>query len=263
MVKQNAANAEEAKGLASTSRSSADTGNEAMTRMSEAIEAIKQSSDETAKIIRTIDDIAFQTNLLALNAAVEAARAGEAGKGFAVVAEEVRNLAQRSAEAASNTSDLIEGSVKRADAGVEIAGEVAGSLDEITTSARKVDELVAEIAAASDEQSKGIDQVTGAVTQLDKVTQRNAANAEESAAASEELSAQAEEMNNMVQDLVTLVGGSAAQEQASINESAGHQVASATPTVQAAPVRALEVQAASRNPEAVIPLGDDEGLARF
>ncbi len=214
MTKQNSTNSDEANKLAAHARESADRGTEAMGRMSSAIDDIKQSSDETAKIVKTIDEIAFQTNLLALNAAVEAARAGEAGKGFAVVAEEVRNLAQRAGEAARNTSDLIEGSVSKSDNGVAISQEVAAALEEIAEGSRKVNDLVSEISAASNEQSSGIDQVSTAVTQLDQVTQSNAANAEECASAAEELSAQAEEMNKMVAELRGMVGG-AESEQAS------------------------------------------------
>jgi methyl-accepting chemotaxis protein len=197
MTKQNAANANEANTLAAAARSGADKGMQAMERMAGAIDDIKKSSDETAKIVKTIDDIAFQTNLLALNAAVEAARAGDAGKGFAVVAEEVRNLAQRSAEAAKNTANLIEGSVKNADGGVLISNEVAQALGEIADGARKVNDLVAEIAAASNEQNQGIAQISTGIAQMDSVTQQNAANAEESASAAEELSAQAQELQAM------------------------------------------------------------------
>jgi methyl-accepting chemotaxis protein len=209
MTKQNADNAQQANTLAGEARQSADSGTNAMQRMNTAIQDIQKSSDETSKIIKVIDEIAFQTNLLALNAAVEAARAGEAGKGFAVVAEEVRNLAMRSAEAAKNTSSLIEESVKNSNNGVDIANEVGKVLGEIVASVGKTTNLVGEIAAASQEQAQGIDQVNGAVTQMDKVTQQNAANAEESASAAEELSAQAEQMNQAVGELVSLVGGSA------------------------------------------------------
>jgi methyl-accepting chemotaxis protein len=209
MTKQNADNAQQANTLASQARTAADTGTESMSKMNEAINEIQKSSDETAKIIKVIDEIAFQTNLLALNAAVEAARAGEAGKGFAVVAEEVRNLAMRSAEAAKNTSAMIEESVKNSKNGVDIATEVGKVLEEIVGSIGKTTDLVGEIAAASQEQAQGIDQVNTAMAQMDKVTQQNAANAEESASASEELSAQAEAMNDQVNELVVLVGGAA------------------------------------------------------
>jgi methyl-accepting chemotaxis protein len=208
MTKQNADNSQQANTLASDARKAADTGTEAMQRMNAAINDIQKSSDETAKIIKVIDEIAFQTNLLALNAAVEAARAGEAGKGFAVVAEEVRNLAMRSAEAAKNTSEMIEEAVKNSKNGVDIAEEVGKVLDEIVQSVGKTTDLVSEIAAASQEQAQGIDQVNTAMAQMDKVTQQNASNAEESASASEELSAQAESMNDIVGELVKLVGGS-------------------------------------------------------
>jgi methyl-accepting chemotaxis protein len=207
MTKQNADNAQQANILAGEARKAANNGSEAMTRMSKAITDIQKSSDETAKIIKVIDEIAFQTNLLALNAAVEAARAGEAGKGFAVVAEEVRNLAMRSAEAAKNTSAMIEGSVKNSKNGVDIATEVGKVLNEIVASIGKTTDLVGEIAAASAEQARGVDQVNTAVSQMDKVTQQNAANAEESASASEELSAQAASMKEIVGELTVLVNG--------------------------------------------------------
>ena len=205
MTNQNADNANAAKKLSETALTSAERGTEAMERMSTAIDDIKKSSDETAKIIKTIDEIAFQTNLLALNAAVEAARAGEAGKGFAVVAEEVRNLAQRSAEAARTTADMIDGSVRNADHGVTISKEVGEILSEIADGNRKANDLVAEIAAACNEQAQGLDQISTAINQMDQVTQSNAASAEESASASEELNAQAEELNHMVNELLAIV----------------------------------------------------------
>ncbi len=209
MTKQNADNAQQANTLAVDARKAAGTGTESMHRMNDAIQEIQKSSDETSKIIKVIDEIAFQTNLLALNAAVEAARAGEAGKGFAVVAEEVRNLAMRSAEAAKNTSSMIEESVKNSKNGVDIANEVSKVLGEIVQSVGKTTDLVSEIAAACQEQAQGIDQVNTAIAQMDKVTQQNAANAEESASASEELTAQASSMNDIVGELVSLVGGAA------------------------------------------------------
>jgi methyl-accepting chemotaxis protein len=207
MTKQNADNSNQAKILASEARAAANDGDASMKRMANAINEIKVSADNTAKIIKTIDDIAFQTNLLALNAAVEAARAGEAGKGFAVVAEEVRNLAMRSAEAAKNTADMIEASVKNADGGVKITEEVAKSLGQIVNRTQKVGDLIAEIAAASNEQAQGIEQVNTAVASMNQVTQSNAANSEESASASEELSSQAAELANMV-GVFTLSGSS-------------------------------------------------------
>jgi methyl-accepting chemotaxis protein len=178
-----------------------------MQTMSAAMEAIKISSDDIAKIIKTIDEIAFQTNILALNAAVEAARAGEAGMGFAVVADEVRNLAQRSAQAAKETAAKIEGAIAKTAQGVDISSKVSLTLNEIVVKARQVDELAAEVAGASREQTQGITQINIAVGQMDKVTQSNAANAEESAAAAEELNAQALTMKESVAQLLRLVGG--------------------------------------------------------
>jgi len=206
-TRQNADNAEMADGAVKETASAVDSGVASMQRMNTAINEIKESSNETSKIIKTIDDIAFQTNLLALNAAVEAARAGEAGKGFAVVAEEVRNLAQRSAEAASNTSRLIEQSQQNAGNGVNVAEEVAAQLNSIKESSGKVNTLIGEIAAASKEQSQGIEQVNTGVSEMDKVVQQNAANSEESASAAQELSSQAAELEQMVAQLQAVVGG--------------------------------------------------------
>jgi methyl-accepting chemotaxis protein len=208
MTRRNSENAGKANDLAKQARSAADKGVGDMQAMSAAMEAIKVSSDDIAKIIKTIDEIAFQTNILALNAAVEAARAGEAGMGFAVVADEVRNLAQRSAQAAKETAAKIEGAIAKTGQGVEISRKVGENLNEIVTKARQVDELVAEVSSASREQSQGISQVNTAVGQMDKVTQSNAANAEESAAAAEELNAQASIMKESVAELLRLVGGS-------------------------------------------------------
>ena len=207
MTKRNSENAQKANDLAKQARSAADQGTADMQTMNAAMEAIKNSSDDIAKIIKTIDEIAFQTNILALNAAVEAARAGEAGMGFAVVADEVRNLAQRSAQAAKETAGKIEGAITKTAQGVGISQQVAGTLNEIATKVRQVDELVSEVAGASREQTQGITQVNIAVGQMDKVTQSNAANAEESAAAAEELNSQAEVMKQSVGELLQLVGG--------------------------------------------------------
>ena len=198
MTKQNALNAREANGVSMAAGDNTEKGVESMNRMLSAINRIKSSSDATAKIVKTIDEIAFQTNLLALNAAVEAARAGDAGRGFAVVAEEVRNLAMRSAEAAKNTANLIEEAVKNSEQGVNISAEVLKNFQEINESGKKVSQVVAEIAAASEQQDQGISQVNKAVEQLNQVTQQNAANAEESASAAEEMSSQSEEMRSLV-----------------------------------------------------------------
>jgi methyl-accepting chemotaxis protein len=209
MTRRNAGNTNQAMILASEARVAANDGDISMKHMAMAINQIKQSADNTAKIIKTIDDIAFQTNLLALNAAVEAARAGEAGKGFAVVAEEVRNLALLSADAAKNTANMIEESVKNADGGVKITAEVAQTLNRIVDRTGKVGDLIAEVAAVSNEQAQGIEQVNTAVSHMSHVTQQNAANSEESASASEELSAQAAELANMVREFKLSADGGA------------------------------------------------------
>ena len=183
------------------------SANDLMGQLTLSMEDISKASEETQKIIKTIDGIAFQTNLLALNAAVEAARAGEAGAGFAVVAEEVRNLAIRSADAVKNTAELIEGTVKKVIDGSEIVSTTNEAFDKVAEIAGKVGELVAEISEASDEQSNGIELVNIAVNEMDKVVQQNAANAEESASASEELNAQAEQLKDYVGELALLVTG--------------------------------------------------------
>jgi methyl-accepting chemotaxis protein len=207
MTRHNAENAHKVNDLAKQARTAADKGVEDMQGMISAMDSIKTSSDDIAKIIKTIDEIAFQTNILALNAAVEAARAGEAGMGFAVVADEVRNLAQRSAQAAKETAMKIEAAIGNTSHGVNLSGKVAAALNEIVAKARQVDELAAEVAGASKEQSQGISQINTAVGQMDKVTQSNAASAEESAAAAQQLNAQAVTMKESVTELLKLVGG--------------------------------------------------------
>ena len=198
MARQNTGNAREAQTLAESARVSAGHGVERMQALSAAMAEIKAASDATARIVKTIDEIAFQTNLLALNAAVEAARAGDAGKGFAVVAEEVRRLAMRSAEAARQTSDLIEQNVHSAESGVSLNGQVLGQLSEISTQVNRVSEVMLEIVAASEQQSDGVTQINGAVEQINGVTQTVAANSEQSAAAAAELSSQADRLRVMV-----------------------------------------------------------------
>ncbi len=208
MTKQNADNAGQADNLMKETSHVVSDANSSMTKLTTSMEEISKASDETQKVVKTIDEIAFQTNLLALNAAVEAARAGEAGAGFAVVAEEVRNLALRSADAAKNTAVLIEGTVKKIKGGSELVAQTSNAFSKVAESSSKVGELIAEVTAASNEQAQGIEQVNTAVADMDKVTQQNAANAEESASASEELSAQAEQMVGIVEELEGLVGGS-------------------------------------------------------
>jgi methyl-accepting chemotaxis protein len=229
MGQQTAANAQQARALSESAGESTDKGVGSMERMSEAIESIKTSSDETAKIVSTIDEIAFQTNLLALNAAVEAARAGEAGKGFAVVAEEVRALAQRSATAAKDTAEMINQSADSAERGVELNKEVLANLTDIAKQSEGVRTVISEIAAASEQQSEGIVQITSGVDQLNQVTQQNAANSEESASAAEELSSQANEMQALVTRFQVSEGARASASQqprtvqlAAVSDSNGH-----------------------------------------
>ena len=207
MTKQNADNANQANTLMAETSRVVNEANHAMVELTGSMKEITTASEETAKIIKTIDEIAFQTNLLALNAAVEAARAGEAGAGFAVVADEVRNLAMRASDAAKNTANLIEGSVKKIKNGSDIVTKTNDAFGKVATGAKKVGELVGEIAAASNEQSQGVQQINKAVAEMDKVVQKNAASAEESASAAEEMNAQAEQMREFVGDLVAVVGG--------------------------------------------------------
>ncbi|MFA7383450.1 MAG: methyl-accepting chemotaxis protein [Desulfurivibrionaceae bacterium] len=206
MSKQNAENVTQTSRMAEEARNSAEVAQTRMVRMTDAIDSIKKSADQTAIIMKTIDEIAFQTNLLALNAAVEAARAGVAGAGFAVVASEVRSLALRSAEAAKQTAQLIEESQKNAGNGVEAAAEVKEILGKIVDGVKKVSSLAREITVASDEQTLGVTQINLAVSEVDQVTQASAAIAEEAASASEKLSGQAEELNGLVQALAEIVG---------------------------------------------------------
>ena len=266
MTKQNTSNAEEARGMADGAKSGAETGVNSMRRMSEAIDKIKASSDETAKIVKTIDEIAFQTNLLALNAAVEAARAGDAGKGFAVVAEEVRNLAMRSAEAAKNTANLIEGSVKNAEEGVAVNQEVMKNLQDINAQVNKVSEVMSEIAAASNEQTQGIEQINQAVGQMDQVTQQNAATSEESASAAQELTSQAAEMKRMVGDFKLDGNGHSsygAQSGGSMRPSSAQSNDHALPAPKAK-AKGKASSGAGTKPSSIIPLDDDtDTLSNF
>ena len=213
MTKQNADNADRADGLMKKVGRFVGQANDSMARLSASMEEIQKASEETQKIVKTIDEIAFQTNLLALNAAVEAARAGEAGAGFAVVAEEVRNLAKRAADSAKNTAGLIEGTVKKVKDGAGLMAGTREAFSNVADSAGQVAGLLGEIAGASREQSQDIDQVNNAVGDVDRVTQQNAANAEESSSVAVELSYQAGQMKVMVEDLLQLIGGGARKAQ--------------------------------------------------
>ncbi len=209
MTRRNAGNAGQADSLMKQTTQVVNKANMSMSRLTASMREISIASEETSEIIKTIDEIAFQTSLLSLNAAVEAARAGEAGAGFAVVADEVRHLAMRAADAAGNTTTLIEGIVEKISAGTALVKTANDAFHEVAASTEKASELVGEIAAASNEQSQGIEQVNLVVTEMDKITQQNAATAEESASASEELTAQAEELKGFVADLSAMVGGGA------------------------------------------------------
>ena len=277
MNHQTADNAVQANRMAETARNAALEGRQAMTRMTDAMAKIRRSSEETAKIMKTIDEIAFQTNLLALNAAVEAARAGEAGKGFAVVAEEVRALAQRSADASKTTASLIDESVKNAGAGVAATEEVGKTLMRIDESAQSVAGLIAEVSAATKEQSSGLDQLSRAVNDMERAILSNAASAEESAAASEEMSGQVEELHQAVGGLAAMIGAAVENKSMAQLRPAKHAAPAAVkatpqttvkpkPTAKARPTAnkqltssaAHETQAAHTNPKVAIPLDDDD-----
>ncbi|TFH52168.1 MAG: chemotaxis protein [Methanothrix sp.] len=270
MTKQNADNAGQANNLMKEVNHVVSDANSSMTELTTSMQEISRASDETQKVVKTIDEIAFKTNLLALNAAVEAARAGEAGAGFAVVAEEVRNLALRSADAAKNTADLIEGTVKKVKAGSELVAKTNNAFIKVAESSSKVGELIAEVTAASHEQAQGIEQTNTAVAEMDKVTQQNAANAEESASASEELTAQAEQMMGTVGELTALVGGNSSKETVSRQQTlGGKNKIGAKRTLQASAGKA-KVQTVRKTkpaqishraevrPDQVIPLDEDD-----
>ncbi len=255
MIQCNAEGAQDASRLMDDTSRQVEAGRAEVKAMTRAIDEIQQSAGETAKILKTIDEIAFQTNLLALNAAVEAARAGEAGKGFAVVAEEVRNLAQRSAEAARSTAVLIERSQESSRQGVEFTGKVVESFQAISSQVEQATSVVQSISHANNEQSEGINQLNTAVENVDQATQNNAATAEESASAAEEMSAQSEELNQSVQTLETLIEGDGGANRSTMSYSqptAQQRVRPAIPRQQSAP--------SMDNFDAVIPLDEADEL---
>lgn len=207
MVHQTTQNTKEADNLAKQTKDYANKGNEEMQVMVSSMEELKKSSDEIAKIIRVIDEIAFQTNILSLNAAVEAARAGDAGKGFAVVAEEVRNLAQRSAQAAKDTAVIIESNISLSEKCLAITSQVSSSLVEIRNETNKVSELLEEISTASQEQEIGIAQINQAVSQMEHVIQANATTARESANSADQLGTYSDTIKGIMSALNTLISG--------------------------------------------------------
>jgi len=210
MTRTNAEHAREADILMNDTARVVETANTSMTQLTSSMGEVSAASQETAKIVKTIDEIAFQTNLLALNAAVEAARAGEAGAGFAVVADEVRNLALRAAEAARNTAGLIETTMSRVKEGSDIVDRTASAFKLLAAGAGKVKDLVSEISGATGEQAQGVEHINKAVGEMNDVTQQTAANAEQSSSAAQELHSHSEQTKDMVAQLVSLVGGSAA-----------------------------------------------------
>ncbi|MCD4720692.1 MAG: methyl-accepting chemotaxis protein [Desulfobacula sp.] len=262
MTKKNAENTGQANTLIKEANQIVRVADESMDELTLSMGEISKASEETSKIIKTIDEIAFQTNLLALNAAVEAARAGEAGAGFAVVAEEVRNLALRSAEAAKNTAVLIEDTVNKINEGSQIVSTTNDAFVKVGKSTGKVEELIAEVTEASKEQSNGIEQVNIAITEMDKVVQQNAANAEESASASEELNAQAEQLKDYVGDLVALVTGKKEEQASGSFQGATRTIASKPGSVPVSDKKMLP-RANEVRPDQVIPFDDDDDFKDF
>jgi len=246
--------------MATEAKQHAEKGDVSMKEMQLSMRSIGESTDKVGVIVKTIEEIAFQTNILALNAAIEAAHAGEHGKGFAVVADEVRNLAQRASLAAKDTQSLIENSQTQSKEGAVITTKVSQSLGQIMDAAKKVADIVNEIALASKEQAEGINQVTHAITQMDQVTQQNAASAEESAAASEELASQAENLQEMVLGLQQIVnGGDVAKKRKTKEPKEALRHFSQTNFMMTKAAKGPKVL----KPEEIIPFDDKGGFKEF
>lgn len=275
IARRSADHASDVHSLATDVRHAAEGSRDHMSRMNEAIQRIKDSSDETARVIRTIDDIAFQTNLLALNAAVEAARAGDAGRGFAVVADEVGQLAHRSAESARTTAELIEQAQNAAASGVRVAEEVAAVLEQIVSGILEVSDVIGQISVASSEQAQGVEQVNQSIAMLERSTQQNAGTAQQFAASSQHLSAQARELRGHTEAWLNEVDPRSAQASEGVllhsrevaPTRAPEPVASTRgPAPRPAPAKSsaaiVSPSPVRRAPEAVIPLDEDD-LAEF
>jgi len=258
-TRRNAENSASAQAIAEQMRSTAESGAKDMENLSLSMDDIKASSDEIAKIIKVIDEIAFQTNMLALNAAVEAARAGEAGMGFAVVADEVRNLAQRSAQAAKDTAAKIEDSIRRSQAGVDSTRRARETLDQIVQRARKASEVASEIATASREQATGIEQANASVSRIDGVTQKNAGVAEEVAASAEELTAQSSALETVIHGVEAVVTGNDLPE-VSMRELPRKRANFAPTAIRAVKSGPKSAKAAAREQ---IPLDDEDSFKDY
>jgi methyl-accepting chemotaxis protein len=265
MTKQNADNASQADALMKETNTVVSSARTSMGRLTNSMDEISKASEETSKIIKTIDEIAFQTNLLALNAAVEAARAGEAGAGFAVVADEVRNLAMRAAEAAKDTSGLIESTLGKVGQGSEFVSETSKAFEQVGEQSEKAGGLVTEIAMASSEQSDGIDQLNRAVSEMDRVIQQNAASAEESSSVTQEMRNQAETMQSQVQQLIALVRGGKNQVQLKNTAQPSHgmqynkkNILAKSPQTKTLPQKSEMSQSRQVDPETVIPFDEDD-----